>query len=137
MQKTFSRGMSGASSVQFIQAVGLNQSAGKVFMYLPVLIGFTASAFTLASIIWIGFMVGNDILYPAFIFRVLIISWFSGLAFYGWSGFAMKAYYRSIGIKYVERLEEAVVETSEIPITELKRLVSNEDIRQMEPEPEK
>jgi len=101
-------------------------------MYLPVLIGFAASALTLAGTVWIGFLIGQDILFPAFIFRALIVSWFSGLAFYGWGGFVMKTYYRSIGVKYVRKLEETVVEPMEIPITELKRMISNEDIRQME-----
>jgi hypothetical protein len=103
-------------------------------MYLPVLTGFAASALTLMAMFWTGFLMGNDILYPSFILRALLVSWFSGLAFYGWSGFTAKTFYQSAGVKYVTKLEETVIEPNEIPIAELKRLVGNEEIQQMEQE---
>jgi len=103
-------------------------------MYLPALIGFAASTLVFMMAIWLGFLMGLDILYPSFIYRALFVSWFAGFALYGWSGYFMKVYFNSIRKMHVRELEETVVEAMEIPFAEIKRIASSDEIQQMEEE---
>jgi len=103
-------------------------------MYLPAMIGFLTSSLTLMILILSGFLLGSDILYPSFIYRALFTSWFTGFAFYGWSGYLMKVYFSALHKRHVEEIGETVVESMEIPFAEIKRIAGSEQIRQMEDE---
>ncbi|MCD6218387.1 hypothetical protein J7L05_11105 [bacterium] len=104
-------------------------------MTLPTIIGFAGSTLTLAVIVWGGFLLGKDILYPPFLYRALFISWISGFLLFSWAKYTQKLHVKVSIDAVMRELDKVVVEVPDVSEEELARVIGPVKKEEKSPKP--
>ena len=104
-------------------------------MTLPTVIGFTGSTLTLVIIVWGGFLLGKEILYPPFLYRALLISWISGFLLFSWAKYTQKLHVKVSITSVMHELDKVVVDVSDVSEEELARVISPVKKEKKSPKP--